>query len=301
MLTPGGEGAALGGIEHVHGRTLDGDQPLIALGVHAGHGAQQAHGVGVAGLVEDVVYRPLLHDLAGIHDGDLVADLSHHAQVVGDEDNAHVSLLLELLHELQNLGLNGHVQSSGGLVGNQQLGVADEAHGDHDTLAHAAGELVRVLLHPLGHVVDAHQLQHLHGPLGGVGLGDFLVVGPQGLDELVAHGVNGIEAGHWVLENHGHLAAPEGGHLLLAEGQDIPALEGDGTADDLAGGLEQAHDGVSLLALAGAGLAHNAHDLVVIQVIADAADGLDLTCGGKEGDPQILDFQQLAGLFVLFH
>ena len=65
--------------------------------------------------------------------------------------------------------------------------------------------------------------------------------------------------------------------------------------------LEQAHDGVSLLALAGAGLAHNAHDLVVIQVIADAADGLDLTCGGKEGDPQILDFQQLAGLFVLFH
>ena len=80
-----------------------------------------------------------------------------------------------------------------------------------------------------------------------------------------------------------------------------PAREGDDPADDLAGGLEQAHDGVSLLALAGAGLAHNAHDLVVIQVIADAADGLDLTCGGKEGDPQILDFQQLAGLFVLFH
>ena len=158
-----------------------------------------------------------------------------------------------------------------------------------------------VLLHPLFHVVDAHQLQHLHGPLAGLLLGDLLVVGLQGLDELVADGVDGIEAGHGVLEDHGHLGAPQGHHLVLGLGQHVLTLQGDGPADDLAGGLEEADDGVGLHALAGAGLAHDAHDLVVIEVIADAAHGLDLAGGGEKGDVEILHFQQLAGLLIVFH
>jgi hypothetical protein len=34
--------------------------------------------------------------------------------------------------------------AAGRLVGDQKLGVGGEHHGDHDALAHAAGELVRV-------------------------------------------------------------------------------------------------------------------------------------------------------------
>ena len=94
-----------------------------------------------------------------------------------------------------------------------------------------------ILLHPFLHIVDAHQLQHLHGAFGGVLLGDGLVVGLQGLNELVAHRVDGVEAGHGVLENHGHLVSPEVGHLILGKGQHVLALKGNGPADDLAGGL----------------------------------------------------------------
>lgn len=164
----------------------------MLVGVHAGHGAQKAQGVGVAGVVEDVVHRALLHNLARVHNGHLVADLRHHAQVVGDEDDTHLGLLLQVLHQLQDLGLDGHVQGGGGLVGDKQLGMADEAHGDHHPLAHTAGELMGVLLHALVHVVDPHQLQHLHGPLGRFLLGDLLVVGTQSLDQLIPYSINRV-------------------------------------------------------------------------------------------------------------
>ena len=39
-----------------------------------------------------------------------------------DVDNGHAQLLLQVTDELQDLCLNGHVQSGGGLVGDQQLG-----------------------------------------------------------------------------------------------------------------------------------------------------------------------------------
>ncbi len=48
--------------------------------------------------------------------------------------------------ELQDLGLDRHVERGGRLVGDEELRVAGERHGDHDALAHAAGQLVRVLL-----------------------------------------------------------------------------------------------------------------------------------------------------------
>ena len=156
----------------------------------------------------------------------------------------------QFLDQIENLCLDRHVQRRRRLVRDQQLGVADQPHGDHHPLPHAAGKLVGVLLHPLGHVVDAHQLQHLHGALRRVLLGDALVVGPQRLDELVAHRIHRVQAGHGVLEDHGHLPAPEVRHLLLRLGQHILALEGDGPADHLARGLQKANDGVRLHTLA---------------------------------------------------
>ena len=45
----------------------------------------------------------------------------------------------------QHLLLHRHVQRGGGLVGDDQRGRAHQAHADHRALAHAAGELVRVL------------------------------------------------------------------------------------------------------------------------------------------------------------
>ena len=65
---------------------------------------------------------------------------------MGDQQDTGTVLLLELFHQVQDLGLDGHVQGGGGLVGDQELRVVAESHGDHDTLAHTAGQLVRVVL-----------------------------------------------------------------------------------------------------------------------------------------------------------
>ena len=54
-------------------------------------------------------------------------------------------LCLQRLQQIEDLGLDRHVERGGGLVGDQQDRVAGKCHRDRGTLAHAAGELVRVL------------------------------------------------------------------------------------------------------------------------------------------------------------
>ena len=54
--------------------------------------------------------------------------------------------LLQALHQVEDLRLRGHVERGRRLVGDQQVGVVDERHRDHHALAHAARELVRVVV-----------------------------------------------------------------------------------------------------------------------------------------------------------
>ena len=55
----------------------------------------------------------------------------------------------DLAQQLQHLRLDGDVERGGRLVGDQQLGLERQAHGDHRALLHAARELVRILARPL--------------------------------------------------------------------------------------------------------------------------------------------------------
>ena len=56
---------------------------------------------------------------------------------------ADLEFLLQVLQQLENLCLDGHVQGGGRFVGNQQLRRTGERHGDHDALALATGQHVR--------------------------------------------------------------------------------------------------------------------------------------------------------------
>ena len=107
---------------------------------------QKTLGIGVGWIVEQGHHVRFLHHLAGIHDHDPVGSLRNNAQIVGDEHDGGVILPLEPLHQAQNLGLNGDVQSRGGFVGNQQGRVAGQGNGDHHPLAHAAGEECGIVL-----------------------------------------------------------------------------------------------------------------------------------------------------------
>ena len=95
--------------------------------------------------------RRLLDDAAGVHHGDLVGAPGDDAEVVGDEHHRHEAVGLLVLQEVEDLGLHGHVEGGRRLVGEQQAGTAGQGEGDHHALAHAARQLVRVLVEaPLG-------------------------------------------------------------------------------------------------------------------------------------------------------
>lgn len=63
---------------------------------------------------------------------------------MGDEQVGQAHLLLQVLEHIHDLCLNGHVQCGDRLVADDEFRVERERTRDADTLALAAGELVRV-------------------------------------------------------------------------------------------------------------------------------------------------------------
>ena len=178
----------------------------------------------------------MLHHLAVAHDDDAVGHLRHHAHVVGDEDDGGAGLLLQVAHQLQDLRLDGAVERGGRLVGDQDLGIARHRHRDHDALAHAAGQLVRILLHPPPRLGDAHRIQHRDGALLGLRPAEALVAA-QAFDHLRADRQHGIEAGHRLLEDHRDVVAADVLHLGIGEREQVAPLEQRRAGGDPSAGL----------------------------------------------------------------
>ena len=120
---------------------------------------QQRPRVGMARIGQHLGRRPGFHGLAGVHDGDGIAELGDDAEVVRHEQHGDAEFLGERFQQLQDLQLRGDVERGGRLVGDDQRRAAGERAGDHQALALAAGELVRVALeHGLG-LRDLHAAQ----------------------------------------------------------------------------------------------------------------------------------------------
>ena len=246
----------------------------------------------MAGVIVDLVGGADLYDVAGVHHGHPVGNVGHDAQVVGDHDDGQVVFGPQLLEQLQNLSLNGHIQRGGGLVTDQDLRAAGHRNGDHHALTHAAGELVGVLLKTHFRVRDAHVPQVFQCSGSGLGALQALVQG-HGLQNLVADGFQRVQAGHGVLHDHGNFAAPDAqpvlfgfqagqAHRLCAGGRAVV----DGAAGDGAIGVQQAHETLGEHALAGAGLAHDGQHFAPVQVQVDAADGVQHPAAQVEPDIQ---------------
>jgi hypothetical protein len=146
------------------------------------------------GVTEKILACSGLHQLAGVHQPHLLGHPRHHPQIVGDEEHSHPPLGLEPGQQVQHLGLDGHVQGSGGLVRHQQPGLARQGHGDHHPLAHATGELKGVGRQTPGGIWNAHRLQQRPG--GGIpGSPPKAKVARQHFPYLASYGEHRIEAG----------------------------------------------------------------------------------------------------------
>ena len=195
-----------------------------------------------------------------------------------DEHDRGVDLVLEVAEQVEDLRLDRHVEGRGGLVGDDDLGVAGERHGDHDALAHAAGELVREHLGDALGVRDADHLDRLDGALADLGLGLALAV-MQGDDlvDLVADAEDRVERRHGLLEDHRDHVAAQVLHVVAVDLGDVVGLvaevQADLAGDDLAlRTLQKLHERERRDRLAAAGLAHDAHDLPLRDLEAHAVD-----------------------------
>ena len=110
-----------------------------------------------------VARRRGLDDPAEIHHRNALGDVLDNRQIVGDEEIGEPELLLQVLQQVDDLGLDRHVQRRHRLVADDQLGLDGERPRDADALALAAGELVRIASHVIG--LQANGLQQLHHTL----------------------------------------------------------------------------------------------------------------------------------------
>ena len=113
-----------------------------------------------------------------------------------DQEQGQPQVAPQLLEELQDLPLRHHVERRRRLVADHQLGPARERERDHHALAHAAGELVRVLL-PAG-ARDADALEQLADTCARIRLG---LVQPDRLADLAIDPHDRVERVHGALED----------------------------------------------------------------------------------------------------
>ena len=115
---------------------------------------EQSGGVGMARVAEHRLDVPLLHDPAAVHHGNAVGGFGDQAEVVGDQDHGGAGAPARRGEHLHHLRLDGDVERSGRLVGDQQRRVVGDRHGDHRPLPHPARQLVgklaaRGAVHPV--------------------------------------------------------------------------------------------------------------------------------------------------------
>ena len=192
--------------------------------------AEQADGVGMLRIGEELVDRRALDDFAGIHHRDLVADFGDHAEIVGDQNDRGAARGLQFAHQVEDLRLQGDVERGGRLVRDQQARVAGQRHRDHHALAHAAGELVRIFVDALVGRGNVNPAQQLDGALARLPP-RAAAMAQNGLDDLVADGKARIERGHRLLKDHRQPVAAEVAQGFVGHVKQIETVEADRTGD----------------------------------------------------------------------
>ena len=116
-----------GRVEQRRRQARDRRQALRPRPVDARDRAEQAPGVRVLRVVEDLVDRALLDDPPRVHHGDAVGDVGHDAEVVRHEHRCPRRSARAARLTAEDLRLDRHVQRGRRLVGDQHRGSHDSA------------------------------------------------------------------------------------------------------------------------------------------------------------------------------
>jgi len=269
----GAAGRRRGGIGDIAGEEDAGACGPAGGGGGLGHGGEEGARVGVCGSGGDGEGGTDLDDAAEVHDGDAVADVTDDGEVVCNKKIGESQALLEAAEEIEDLGLNGDVESGDGLIADDEVGFDGECASDTNALALAAAELVGVARGVFGGQAD--EVEEFVDSLSDTAAGEAVDV--EDLANGFADGHAGIERAERILEDDLG-AASEPTQAVVVEGADIGSIE-----EDLAGGrLDEAEGGPSGGSLAGAGFADEAEGLAAIDVEGNAIDGAQAAGGPSE-------------------
>src|SRR5450830_1929667 len=93
-----------------------------------------------------LIHRKLLDQAALLQDGDMAAQQLDHRQLMGDDDDGHAHLLVDVTQGFQQRAGGLAVERRSGLVAQQHLGARRQGAGNRHALLLAARELGRVAL-----------------------------------------------------------------------------------------------------------------------------------------------------------
>src|SRR5258708_7553077 len=140
----------------------------------------------------------LLDDAPLIHDDQPVTEMRDDREVVADQDAAQPAPPAQLAQQVEDLGLNRHVERRGRLVEQEQTRFENEGAGDGDALTLAAGKLMRVAVEEIA--AEADIVEHaLDAPAAIVH-----VLDRQPLHEDALDGLTRMKRAIRVLEDHLH-------------------------------------------------------------------------------------------------
>lgn len=120
--------------------------PALCLACRVGHrcSGEQRLRIWMARLVGDLRCGTFLDQSAIQHHANTIRHVTHDIYVVRDEEVGESEPLLQLQQQVQNLRLNRHVQRTGRLIADHEIGFEHQGAGDRDTLTLATGELGRI-------------------------------------------------------------------------------------------------------------------------------------------------------------
>ena len=199
-----------------------------------------------------------------------------------------MQVLSQPLQELEDLRLNHDVQRGHGLVRNDELRVAGKGHRDHHALSHPAGELVRVVPHPLP--VDSDQLEELPNALHRLRLLDLFVEDDRFRD-LIADVPDRVQRIHRTLEDDRNVLPPDPLDRALGELDEVPPVESDLATHDLPVVRQESHDGESRRRLAATALPRKAEGFPFANIERHALDRVDRAGLRRVFDREVLDLQ----------
>jgi len=255
----------------------------IAVVVGSGLALNQSSRVGMGRIPEQLPGWGNFDQPAVIHHRHAVGKLGHEGEVVADEQQRHSVPPAHVPQKREDLRLDGGIQGTRWLIGDEQARLVAYGERDPDPLTQASRQLEGVAAHLESRIGDPHVGEDSLSLLTGLPLGHS-AVSFYGLEEMGAYGQHRIEGSAGILKYQADLTAAYLSPFPVAEvGKIFPAepyAAGAGPGD----AFEQSDKGEGYGRFAAPGLSDEGERLGFSELEGDFTYRLNGTGGGRIGD-----------------